>query len=43
VRYELRDGLWIWAGYDCFYGTRNGVFGEFDARDRAVLGFEIGL
>lgn len=43
LRYELRDGLWIWAGLDWFYGTRDGLFGEFDARDRALLGFEWGL
>jgi hypothetical protein len=43
LRYELRDGLWVWAGLDWFYGTRDGLFGEFDARDRALLGFEWGL
>lgn len=43
LRYELRDGLWIWAGLDWFYGTRDGLFGQFDARDRALLGFEWGL
>ena len=43
LRYELRDGLWIWAGLDWFYGTRDGLFGEFDARDRALVGFEWGL
>lgn len=43
LRYELRGGLWIWAGLDWFYGTRDGLFGQFDARDRALLGFEWGL
>lgn len=43
LRYELRDGLWIWAGLDWFYGTRDGLFGQYDARDRALLGFEWGL
>ena len=43
LRYELRDGLWVWAGLDWFYGTREGLFGQFDACDRAVLGFEWGL
>jgi len=43
LRYELRDGLWVWAGLDWFYGTRDGLFGQFDARDRALLGFEWGL
>jgi hypothetical protein len=43
VRYELRDELWVWAGLDWFYGTEDGIFGEFDARDRAVVGFEVGF
>jgi hypothetical protein len=43
LRYELRDGLWVWAGLDWFYGTRDGLFGQYDARDRALLGFEWGL
>jgi hypothetical protein len=43
IRYELRGGLWAWIGADWFYGTRDGVFGEFDERDRVVLGFEWSL
>jgi len=43
LRYELRDDLWVWAGFDWFYGTRKGLFGEFAGADRAVLGFELGL
>ncbi len=43
IRYELRDGLWAWLGADWFYGTRDGLFGEFDERDRVVLGFEWSL
>ncbi len=43
IRYELRQGLWTWIGADWFYGTRDGVFGEFDQRDRIVLGFEWSL
>ena len=43
IRYELRSGLWAWLGADWFYGARDGVFGEFDERDRVVLGFEWSL
>ena len=43
LRYELRDGLWVWAGLDWFYGTGDGLFGQYDARDRALIGFEWGL
>ena len=41
--YELRDDLQIWFGVDLFYGTRDGVFGEFGRDDRVVLGFEWGI
>ena len=43
VEYEIRDGVKAWAGFDWFYGSRNGVFGQFDGEDRLVLGFEVGL
>lgn len=43
LRYELMGGLWAWVGADWFYGTRDGLFGEFDQRDRVVLGFEWSL
>ncbi len=41
--YELRDDLQVWFGFDLFYGTRNGVFGEFGRNDRVVLGFKWGI
>jgi hypothetical protein len=43
VHYALRDDLQVWFGFDVFYGTRNGVFGEFGGDDRVVLGFEWGI
>ncbi len=43
ISYELRDDLQVWFGFDVFYGTRNGVFGEFGRKDRVVLGFEWGI
>lgn len=41
--YEILSGLNGWVGMDWFYGTRNGVFGQFDDRDRLVLGLEWGF
>ena len=43
IRYELRDRLFVWFGFDVFYGKSEGVFGEFDHNSRAVLGFEWGI
>jgi hypothetical protein len=43
IRYELRDRLFVWLGFDVFYGKSRGVFGQFDRNDRAVLGFEWGI
>lgn len=43
VEYAVRDDLQVWLGFDVFYGTRDGVFGEFDAADRIVIGFEWGI
>jgi len=42
LSFELRDGLTLWAGLDIFYGRSHGAFGEFDGRDRAVMGMEWG-
>ncbi|RIL06320.1 MAG: hypothetical protein DCC71_07285 [Proteobacteria bacterium] len=43
VEYAVHDDLQVWLGFDVFYGTRDGVFGEFDEADRVVVGFEWGL
>ncbi len=43
LTYEWRTGLSVWVGADIFYGRGDGVFGEFDGRDRATLGFEWGF
>lgn len=43
LRYAPRDDLWLWVGMDLFYGDPQGIFGEFDDRDRIVAGLEIGL
>lgn len=41
VTYELWDSTRAWLGADVFYGRRTGVFGQFDDRDRVVLGLEL--
>ena len=41
--YELRDGLDVWLGFDLFYGSEDGLFGQYRANDRAVLGLELGF
>jgi hypothetical protein len=38
--YELSDTLRCRFGLDLFYGSRNGVFGEFDENDRISLSLE---
>ncbi len=43
VSYELRNNVEVWAGVDLFYGSRNGLFGQFDRNDRLVLGIEWGI
>jgi hypothetical protein len=43
LTYEIQTGLLGWIGIDWFYGGSNGVFGEFDSKDRAVVGFEYGF
>jgi hypothetical protein len=40
VGYEFRDDVAGWVGFDVFYGTSRGVFGEFGTRDRFVFGLE---
>ena len=40
VTYQLNDHTTAWLGYDLFHGGPGGVFGQFDANDRLVLGIE---
>lgn len=40
LAYQYTDTLKIWAGVDYFYGTQNGLFGQFDNTDRVVFGAE---
>ncbi len=41
--YEVRDGLDAWVGLDAFYGSESGLFGQYRANDRVVIGFELGI
>lgn len=40
---EVRDGVDVWLGGDVFYGNRDGIFGQFDAKDRVTLGVQWGF
>jgi hypothetical protein len=40
LKYELGTGMDVWAGVDVFYGTKRGLFGEFNDASRVVFGFE---
>lgn len=38
LTYELNDRTMLWTGIDYFYGDHAGIFGQFDANDRALFG-----
>ncbi len=40
VVYDLSDELRLRAGADLFYGSRHGLFGQFDQNDRVSLSLE---
>lgn len=40
LSYEWRSDTKIWAGFDLFYGSEKGLFGQYDQRDRALVGIE---
>ena len=43
VSYTLSSNLDVWLGADIFYGTSDGLFGQFDPQDRWVFGFQLGF
>jgi hypothetical protein len=43
IEYVLRDNLDVWVGFDVFYGSRNGLFGQFTETDRFVAGMKWGF
>ncbi len=40
VTYQVDDDLKVWAGADIFFGTSDGVFGQFDDNDRFLVGVQ---
>jgi len=40
LSYEWTSDTKVWAGLDIFYGSGEGLFGQYDQRDRALLGIE---
>ncbi|MBQ0720899.1 MAG: hypothetical protein KBT88_08685 [Gammaproteobacteria bacterium] len=43
LTYEWRDNLKTWIANDIFYGSEEGIFGQFDANDRLTFGVEMGF
>jgi hypothetical protein len=43
LRHLLFSNTEIWLGVDIFSGNKEGQFGQFSERDRALLGFEVGF
>jgi hypothetical protein len=43
INYQLTTNVALSTGFDLFYGTADGLFGQFDQRDRLTLGVHIGL
>jgi hypothetical protein len=43
LSYEWKDNVKTWVGADIFYGTQDGLFGEFSDNDRIVIGVELGF
>jgi len=43
VRYNLQSNLDLTLGFDRFYGSQEGLFGQFDQTDRLNIGFEWGI
>ncbi|OUS01723.1 hypothetical protein A9Q90_09880 [Gammaproteobacteria bacterium 54_18_T64] len=41
VTYEWQDNLKTWASSDTFYGSEEGIFGQFDDNDRLIIGIEL--
>jgi len=41
--WDYQDNIKFIGGLDIFYGPTRGVFGQYDERDRVLIGVEIGL
>lgn len=40
ITYQVDDNIKFWAGADIFFGTSEGVFGQFDDNDRFLFGVQ---
>ncbi len=40
ITYHIDDNIKLWAGADVFFGTSDGVFGQFDNNDRVLFGVQ---
>ena len=43
ITYHLDDHTILWLGADLFYGGQGGLFGQFDASDRLIMGVRWGF
>ena len=43
VSYDFRDNFTVSLGMDIFYGSRDGLFGQFKDNNRVDMSVEIGL
>ena len=43
LEYQYRSNIVLTAGADLFYGTEDGLFGQFDTADRITVGIEFGF
>lgn len=43
LSYDWRDNIELYLGADLFYGTSEGIFGEFSKNDRIVSGIRVGF
>jgi len=43
LSYDWRDNIELYLGVDLFYGTSEGIFGEFNKNDRMVSGIRLGF
>jgi len=43
ITYQMTSDLELFAGADLFYGSQDGLFGQFDHQDRLNVGFKVGF
>ena len=43
VFYEYKSNVALWAGFDVFYGSSFGYFGQFNELDRLNFGIKVGI